>query len=77
MKNKLISLLQELIITTDKTDLVNLKASIMQKTVFLARPETSGEIGNIMHAVNSYIELPNANNIENVEKVIKRLNDKF
>jgi hypothetical protein len=45
----------------------------MQKTVFLARPKTSGEIGNIMNAVNSYIELPNNINKANVEKVIQRL----
>lgn len=77
MKNKLISLLQELIVETDRVNLVGIKVSIMQNTAFLAQPKTIGEISNIMNAVNSFIDSPNSNNKANVENVIERLNEKF
>lgn len=38
MKNKLISLLQQLLIETNEINKVSIKASIIQNTAFLAKP---------------------------------------
>ena len=77
MKNKLIALLQELIIETDKINRVSIKASIMESTAFLAKPSTFGEISNIMKHVNAFMESSTDANKVNIEKVIERINEKF
>lgn len=77
MKNKLINLLQELLIETDKIDQIGIKASIMQNTAFLAYPRTIGEIKNIMKNVNAYLDSPSDINKSNIEKLIQRINEKF
>jgi hypothetical protein len=77
MKNKLIDLLQELLIETDKIDQIGIKVSIMESTAFLAHPQTIGEIGNIMNNVNAYLDSPSDTNKANIEKLIQRINEKF
>lgn len=77
MKNKLISLLQELLIEIDRANLIGIKLSIMENTAFLGHPKDFGEITNIMNAVNSYIESSNDNTKANLEEVIKRINSKY
>ena len=77
MKNKLISLLQELLIETDEINKVSIKASIMQNTKFLAKSSTFGELSNLMKHVNAYMESSIDANKVNIEKVIDRINEKF
>lgn len=77
MKNKLISLLQELLIATDEINKVNIKASIMLNTAFLAKPSNFRELNNLMKHVNAYIESSTDKNKVNIEKVIARINEKF
>ncbi|MET3032106.1 hypothetical protein [Flavobacterium johnsoniae] len=65
MKNKLISLLQKLLMETNHIDMIGIKVSILESKAFLANPRTIGEIRNILDNVNAYIELPNdANKIK-------------
>lgn len=77
MKNKLITLLQELLTETDKIDQIGIKVSIMENTAFLAHPRTIGEIGNIMNNVNAYLDSPSDGNKTNIEKLIQRINEKY
>ncbi|WP_149207999.1 hypothetical protein [Flavobacterium johnsoniae] len=77
MKNKLISLLQELLIETDQVDLIGIKVLILENTEFLANQRTIAEIGNILDNVNAYIDLPNDANKVKIENLIQRINDKY
>lgn len=77
MKNKLITLLGELLIETDKIDQIGIKVSIMENTAFLAHPRTFGEIGNIMNNVNAYLNSPSDSNKTNIEKLIQRIAEKY
>ena len=76
MKKKLITNLQELLTQTSKVNHVGIKVSIMENSSFLANQHT-GEISNIMKAVNSYIDFPNKINKANIERVIQHLDEKF
>ncbi|WP_264538060.1 hypothetical protein [Flavobacterium sp. N1736] len=77
MKNKIINLLEELLIETDKVDQIGIKVSIMENTAFLAHPRTIGEIANIMNNVNAYLDSPSDSNKTSIEKLIQRINEKY
>lgn len=77
MKNKLISLLHELITENEEKDFKYLKISIMQNSAFLANPKGFSDLSSITTVVNSYIESQSVTNKANVEKVITNLNAKF
>lgn len=49
----------------------------MLNTQFLVKPETLGEISNIMEVVNSYIDSPNEETKDDVRKLIERIETKF
>jgi len=77
MKNKLISLLQELIAENDEKDFVGIRFGIMENTAFLRHPKNFSEISTVITVVNAYIESPNEISKANVKKVITNLNAKF
>lgn len=77
MKKDLTAQLNKLLEETDKINFVGIKVSIMLNTQFLAKPETLGEISNIMEVVNSYIDSPNEETKDDVRKLIERIETKF